>query len=201
MLDVDVLLQRKQVKELRNNVGSITMNKIPFNDDNTNKGVEGWYSFYKDKLIFYIKPTNSKEDWWSDIVAIPVYDILANCKIHAGFNGYAHWMNDFIIKKANVQAIRSEDIYIFGYSMGGGITQILGEFNNNYTPVSIDGNRTTTKLTNKKSVLYYNRGSLVHNLVFWFKKIENRICLNKKWQPFWKSHNNYDIDKIIEGVI
>ena len=177
------------------------MNKIPFNDDNTNKGVEGWYSFYHGKLIVYIKPTNSWEDWYSDFWAIPEYDELAGCYVHRGFKQYAHWMEKLITKKANVQAIKSGDIIIFGYSMGGGIAQILGQFNKSYHPVIIDGPRTTTKQENENAILYYNRGSLVHNLPFWFKKIENKICLNKKWRPFWKSHVDYDIDKIITEVI
>ena len=73
-----------------------------FNDDNTNKGIEGKYCLHKNKLIFYIKPTNSREDWKSDFIAIQVKDILADCYIHKGFKNYAHWMNEFIIKKSNV---------------------------------------------------------------------------------------------------
>ena len=175
------------------------MSRVKFNDDNSRKGIEGWFEVVDDKLIFYISPTNHKEDWKSDFIAFREYDKLADCKIHKGFRQYAHWMNNFIIRKSN--ACNIKDIYVFGYSMGGGIAQILGEFDSNYIIISIDGPRVTTKLTNKKSVLYFNRGSLVYSIPFWFKKIKNRICLNNKWRPFWKSHADYDIDKIISEVM
>lgn len=169
--------------------------KIHFNDDNTKKGVEGWYEFKDQKLIFYIKPTNHKEDWKSDFIAFREWDVLAQCKVHKGFKKYARWMVEFIICKA--KQFLPEDIYIFGYSMGGGIAQILGEYNSKYHIISIDGPQTTTALTNEKSQLIYNRGSLVHSIPFWFKRIKNRACLNRKWRPFWKAHADYDIDKII----
>jgi pimeloyl-ACP methyl ester carboxylesterase len=175
--------------------------RISFNDNNSKKGVEGWFEFIDEKLIIYIKPTNSREDWKSDFIAFRSNDILAKCKVHTGFKMYARWMNDFIIKLANIKAMRPEDIYIFGYSMGGGIAQILGEYNSSFNIISVDGPRTTTKLSNKKSTLYFNKGSLVNNVPFWFKRIENAICLNYKWRPFWKSHVDYDINEIIERVI
>lgn len=174
------------------------MAKIPFNDDNSNKGIEGWYAIVNGKLIIYIKPTNSKEDWISDFIAFRKYDKSAGCKVHKGFKIYAHWMNVFIIQKSNAHNIKN--IYIFGYSMGGGIAQILGEFNNNYHIISIDGPRTTTNLTNHTAILYYNRGSLVNRIPPWFKRIKNTVCLNNKWRPFWKSHVDYNIDKIINNI-
>jgi len=173
--------------------------RISFNDDNTNEGIEGWFEFVNEKLIFYLKPTNHKEDWKSDFIAFREYDILAACKVHKGFKKYARWMNDFIIKQSNIYA--PHEIYIFGYSMGGGITQILGEYNSGFNIISIDGPRTTNKLTNKKSMLFYNKGSLVYSVPFWFKQIENKICLNNKWRPFWKSHADYNIDQIIKDVL
>ena len=172
------------------------MDWINFNDDNTNKGIEGRYCFKDNKLIFYIKPTNSWEDWLSDFIAFKSNDILANCKVHSGFKMYARWMNDFIYKRYNI--FIPHEVYIFGYSMGGGIAQILGEYNNSYHIISIDGPRTTSKLSNTKAILLFNKGSLVNSVPFWFERIKNAICLNNKWHPFWKSHIDYNIDKIIE---
>ncbi len=175
------------------------MNWINFNDDNTNKGIEGKYCLEDEKLIFYIKPTNSREDWITDFVAFRKWDDLAECKVHAGFKKYARWMEHFVTAQKNIHI--PHEVYVFGYSMGGGIAQILGEYDYSYNIISIDGARTTTKLTNSKSILYFNKGSLVSSIPFWFKHIENRICLNNKWLPLWKSHADYDIDKIIKENI
>ena len=175
------------------------MNWVNFNDDSGKKGIEGKFCLYDNKLIFYIKSTNSWEDWISDLIAFKSNDILAACKVHSGYKMYARWMYDFMIKQSNVYV--PHEIYIFGYSMGGGIAQILGEYNASFNIISIDGPRTTSKLTNKKSMLFYNRGSLVHSIPFWFKRIKNAICLNNKWRPFWVAHADYDIDEIIKKVI
>ena len=171
--------------------------RIQFNDNHNKTGIEGWYEIKDNKLIVYIKPTNSWEDWISDFIAIPWYSSLACYHIHRGFKEYSRWMYEFVINKK----IDPENTYIFGYSMGGGIAQILGEFNHRFNIISIDGPRTTTVLRNEKSILYYNRGSLVHAIPFWFKKIKNRVILNKKWRWFWKSHADYDIDKIIGRIL
>lgn len=175
--------------------------KIKFDDGNGKVGVEGWYNFHKGKLVIYVKATNSNEDWISNFIAFRSNDIIAGCKVHSGYKKYARWMQDFIIKKANIYGVASDAIYIFGTSMGGGIAQILGEYSSFWNITSIDGPRTTSKLTNMHSVLYFNKGSFVHNLPFWFKKIENQICLNQKWRPFWVSHANYDTSKIISEVM
>jgi len=109
-------------------------------------------------------------------------------------------MHCFIVKIAMINDIEPEDIRIFGYSMGGGIAQILGEYND-FKIISIDGPRTTSRIKNKKDTLYYNKGSLVNRIPFWFKRIRNTVCLNSKWRCFWKAHADYDIEEIIKGSI
>lgn len=170
-----------------------------YNDDNTNRGVEGWTELLNGKLIVFIKSTNSKADWLSNLNAFRSNDILANCKVHSGYKMYARWMHCFIVKKATLHNLNPEDIIIIGSSMGGGIAQILGEYNN-FKIISIDGPRTTSRITNNKDILYYNRGSIVHNIPFWFKRISNAISLNSKWRPFWKAHVDYNIEEIITEV-
>ena len=174
--------------------------RVHFNDDHSKVGVEGWTDVIEDKLIVYVKPTNSFEDWVSDFLAIPVWDYWTVCFIHLGLRKYAHWMQAFINTKIRVTG--ASEVIIFGFSMGGGIAQILGEskLRKPATIVSIDGPRTTSKITSD-CTLYFNRGSLVNRVPFWFKRIKNAICLNDKWRPFWKSHADYDIDEIIKGVI
>lgn len=173
--------------------------RVPFDDDNSRVGVEGWFEFKDEKLIFFIKATNSREDWISNFIAFREYDGFARCKVHKGFKKYARWMDIFIISQVNLYI--PHKIYVFGYSMGGGIAQILGEYDYKYNIISIDGPRTTTKIINNDSILFYNKGSLVHRIPFWFKRIKDAICLNNKWQPFWKSHANYDIDEIIKKSV
>jgi len=170
--------------------------QILYNDDNSPKGVEGFYEILESKMIIYINATNSKADWFSNINAFKKYDCMANCKVHQGYKEYAEWLHCFIVKLAHSNNLKPEDIYIIGFSMGGGIAQILGEYNN-FNIINIDGPRTTSQIHNTKDKLLYNRGSLIHNIPFWFKKIENAICLNNKWRPFWVAHADYDIEEII----
>ena len=84
--------------------------------------------------------------------------------------------------------------------MGGGVAQIVGADMTDINIVSIDGPRTTSKL-NDNMTLICNCGSLVHSIPFWFKRIKNKIVLNNKWRPCWKSHADYDIDRIIKEYI
>lgn len=175
------------------------MNKRYFNDDNSKRGIEGWYYFHKETLIIYINPTNSTEDWISNFIAFPVYSTRADCFVHAGYWKYALWaclyINDMITENPWI-----EDIVIFGYSMGGGVVQIMERYRNIIRPhriVSIDGPRTTSEISNRMK-LVFNRGSLVNRLPFWFKRIKNAVCLSDKWRPFWVSHGDYDIDGIIK---
>ena len=174
--------------------------RINFNDDNTNKGVEGWYDVKGDILIVYAKPTNSREDWGSNFIAIPWYDRISGRIVHLGFIKYARWMRIFI--DGLIIETGVSKVYLFGYSMGGGVIQETGEYwsARPMKIISIDGPRTTLKITSDCK-LYYNRGSLVNRMPPWFKRIKNAICLNNKWRPFWVSHNDYDIDKIIEKEI
>ena len=174
--------------------------KIKFNDDHTKRGVEGYYFVKDDILIVYIKPTNSWEDWLSGFTAFPLWSPCVGCFIHAGYWKYALWLDNFISHTAWNSGVR--EVLIFGYSMGGGIAQIVGEYLQ-WGPmktISIDGPRTTSKITSNCN-LYYNRGSLVNRIPFWFKRIKNTVCLNNKWRPFWKSHADYDIDGIVEREI
>jgi len=171
------------------------MIKHYFNDNLTNKGVEGFWYKRNGKLIFFIEATNSREDWFSNFKAFPVLGGSDVGFIHAGYANYANWVMLFIWTLILENDI--EKTSIFGYSMGGGIAQIVGVYIPEANIISIDGPRTTSKV-NDNMKLYYNRGSLVHNIPFWFKRIKNRIVLNKKWHPFWKSHGDYDLDKIIE---
>jgi pimeloyl-ACP methyl ester carboxylesterase len=177
------------------------MIKNYFNDDLTNKGIEGYWYIENGKLIFFVEATNSKADWKSNLNALPKYDKYTGCFVHLGYFDYAAWLINFIQNVAYSEGFNESEIIIIGYSMGGGIAQMVGEDLTEARIVSIDGPRTTSKIRNKNTVLYYNRGSLVHNLPIWFKKIKNRICLNDKYQVFWKSHGNYDLDEIIDKEI
>ena len=177
------------------------MTKIAFNDDNTKKGVEGWYAVKDDILIVYVKATNSREDWVSNFLAFPVYSGIADCFLHLGLQGYGLWMSLKINDLIHETGVSS--VYLFGYSMGGGVAQIAGEYDlmlRPYKIISIDGPRTTSKITSD-CTLYYNRGSLVNRIPPWFKRMKNTVCLNDKWRPFWKAHADYDIDGIIKGEL
>ena len=167
-----------------------------FNDDRTDKGIEGYWYIEDGKMIAYVYPTNSREDWLSNFTAFPVYSIFTRCFVHFGYYRYAIWLADFISIKAIENNIDYRDITLFGYSMGGGIAQIVGA-DIPIRVISIDGARTTSKVNDMMKLLY-NKGSLVYNIPFWFKKIKNRECLNDTYRPFWISHADYDVDQIIE---
>jgi len=170
--------------------------RIQFNDDNSNRGIEGWYEIKNDKLVIFLTATNSREDWLSNFTAFPLYSNYSGCCVHAGYTDYAVWVADLILDIAITNEIDAENIILFGYSMGGGIAQIVGADMTDINIVSIDGPRTTSKV-NDNMRLIYNYGSLVHNVPIWFKKIKKRIVLNEAWKPFWKAHADYDIDAII----
>ncbi len=176
--------------------------KINFNDDKTKTGIEGWYEVKNDTLVFFIKATSNLEDWISDLTAFPVPVMLGSglgfC--HAGYKAYAYWMAAYIMAiKENNPGIKN--VVVTGYSMGGGIAQIVGVIIQNWITlgkvkvISIDGPRTTTKLPASILVIR-NKGSLIADIPFWFKRAKS-IVLNKKRRPFWIAHADYDIEKII----
>jgi len=170
--------------------------RIRYNDNLDNRGIEGWYEILESKMVIFISGTNSRADWKANLNAFRKHDILADCKVHSGYKKYATWLHCFIVKLAHSNHLKPKDIYIIGTSMGGGIAQILGEYNN-FNIVNIGGPRTTSKIGNSKDKLFYNKGGLIYNIPFWFKKIKNAVCLNDKWRPVWKAHGDYNVKEII----
>ena len=172
--------------------------RVYFNDDNTKRGVEGWYEIADGKMTVYVEATNCREDWLSNFTAFPLWDGFARGFVHAGYKAYARWLAGYIATVLTNYDMCWEDVTIIGYSMGGGIAQIVGEyFPELVTIVSIDGPRSTSGVRNPKGKLYCNRGSLVNCLPWWFCRLRIKIVLNKVFSPFWKSHGDYDIEELI----
>lgn len=176
------------------------MSRNYFNDDSSRKGIEGEWWVENGKLIFYVSATNCKEDWLSNFTAFPVWDKNASCFVHAGYKKYTAWLSDFILKVSWDEGFDMSEVLLVGYSMGGGIAQIVGRQLLDINIVSIDGPRTTSKLTDEMKLIF-NCGSLVHNVPLWFKRIKNIAVLNDKWRPFWESHGDYNIFSIINREI
>lgn len=182
--------------------------RVPFNDDSTIKGIEGWSEVRTDTLVVFVQPTSNIEDWLSNFISLPVPIELQDpfgpwC--HAGYRGYAYWLTGLIWTKLEFHPEVTK-VTIVGYSMGGGIAQIAGLMCQNWLQkylvkvISIDGPRTTSKLPYNLK-LYRNRGSLVADIPPWFKKAKEVVYLNNKWKPFWKSHYvaQSEIENIIKG--
>jgi hypothetical protein len=69
--------------------------RIPFDDYNSIKGLEGWYGIRNDTLVVFVNPTSGTLDWLIDFAGFPVPVELANLKLgwcHAGFKPYAYWL-------------------------------------------------------------------------------------------------------------
>lgn len=166
-----------------------------FDDGNENEGIEGKYCITNGKLIIYVNPTNSREDWLSNFDALPSYSEKLKLWCHHGYKEYAEWLYDFIKK---IIIISVKKIYLIGYSMGGGIVQIVGN-KFDCKVISIDGPRTTYKIPDGMT-LYYKKGGIVNRLPFWFKRCNITICANSKWQPIWEAHlwTNAEIAEIID---
>jgi len=178
--------------------------RTPYNDDHSLIGVEGDWKVKYDTCVVFVKATNSKEDWLSNLIAIPfplqLVGKLGWC--HLGYRGYAYWLTGMI---HTILSSRPEvtKLVVVGYSMGGGIAQMVGvladEWIDDVTTkiVSIDGPRTTSRLP-KNIKLLRNRGSLVADIPPWFKKAPETV-LSTTCRPFWKAHKDYDIEAIIKN--
>ena len=177
--------------------------RIPFDNDATPRGVEGWLEIKSDTLVVFANPTSNKFDWFVDFLAFPVPTEWFNWKLglcHVGFKSYAYWLTGVIYKilSDNVNVTK---VTIAGYSMGGGIAQLTAVICNSwicgvdFKVLSIDGPRTTTVLP--KGKLVRNKHSLVADIPPWFKKLPETILSTKK-RPFWKAHADYDIEEILK---
>jgi hypothetical protein len=96
----------------------------PYNDDFSPKGVEGWTQRIDNRLVVYINPTDSREDWISNFKAWPER-LCPGSKIwvHAGYRAYAYWLKGYL--QAEITRADTEEVILIGYSMGGGIAQVL----------------------------------------------------------------------------
>ena len=185
------------------------MERIPFNDDQSNKGVEGWYGIKGDTFILYVTATNCREDWISNFKAWPERLCPGSeVWVHAGYWPYAHWLRQYF--KSHLTSGSIKKVILSGYSMGGGIVQVLKALlflpGKEVRVVNIDGPRTvagppSSFTTQCRTVTYYNRGSLVHAVPPWFRRAPTNVCMNKRWRPVWISHADYDIDEILEEEV
>ena len=180
--------------------------RINFNDDHTKIGIEGWYEIIDNKLIIYIEPTSNLEDWISNFTAIP-FPIEPFQKgsvwCHLGYRSYAKWAEGYFTAKIEDSEEEIKEVIIFGYSMGGGIAQIIAkmiEEKINIKVINIDGPRTLSKCPEYVKT-FYNKGSLVHSIPPWFQISKDKTCLNEKWRPVWISHADYNIEDIINENI
>jgi pimeloyl-ACP methyl ester carboxylesterase len=178
------------------------MNKMPFNDDSANRGVEGWYTVNGETLILFVSATNSREDWISNFKCWPerLYP-FSDIWVHAGYLNYAYWLKGYFL--AVLTNIKITKLKIFGYSMGGGVAQVFGDLICEVLPVevfNIDGPRVLSAVEYPITT-FFNKGSLVHAVPPWFKKAGKEVCLNSKWRPVWISHADYNINEIIMGEV
>lgn len=182
-------------------------NWISWNDDNTNKGVEGRYCIIDNILFNYAEPTNCGRDWLTDFNAFPKEFHGEKC--HRGYVPYAEWLNNYL------QGIIAENSGItkvvnIGYSMGGGIAvmekcALLDDLSDSIegfesTAYSFGGPMTCEKT--QADVLYRSSGDLVSIVPQWWyaEPIETKT-IEAKWSPVWVSHLKYDIDAYIQEIM
>lgn len=180
------------------------MTKTPFNNDNTSAGVEGWYAIDNDTLIIYFKPTNSKRDWKNHLKCWPK-KIVDRTYVHPG------WYNDVASVYRIVQDIIAlhpgKPVILAGYSYGAAVAKCYGRMLK--TPpravISIAGPKYYASRVYIPSTVIHirNRCDIVPFLPPFYRGAQGEKDLTRitgRERPFWKAHDDYDVDKIIAEV-
>ena len=187
----------------------LTGKRIEFNDDSTQNGMEGWTQVIGHKLVIFVYATSNRFDWMVNFKCWPKKLEPENIWMHASYYPYAQYLYAEIMRVLT-EYPQIKEIVLFGYSVGGGIAVCAGKLldfcnmSELIKVVNIDG-PPVIKGMYDKVVTYYKTGSIVYRCIPWFDKYENKVCLEKKWQPFWKAHaiycENGEMEKIVQEVI
>lgn len=180
------------------------MIKHPFNNDNTAAGIEGWYAIDNDELIIYFKPTNSKRDWKNHLKCWPK-KIVKRVYVHPG------WYNDVMSVYGIVQGIiflhSEKPLILAGYSYGAAVAKCFGRMLK--TPpravISIAGPKYYASRVYIPGMVINirNRCDIVPFLPPFYRGAQGEkdfTILSGRERPFWKAHEDYDIDLIIDMV-
>ncbi len=171
--------------------------RVNFNDNNDNKGIEGFYEVTEEHLIFFVWGTNSKADIWADVKCWGRYSKTYGRFVFAGYLKYSKWLVEYVSKISELYT--DKQIVVIGHSMGGSIACLVGELLPYVFPVNVDGPACISKVNNQ-GLTIYNKGSFLSYIPFWFRRYKNTIIYNKTWQPIWKAHGELDVTGIINLV-
>lgn len=181
--------------------------RVPYNDDSTLKGIEGWTDIQDNTLLVYVHPTSGKmfppsADWVTNFKFWPSrIEYINGSKgwCHTGYKPLGVWLTDYILSLMNKHS-EVEHIVLVGYSMGAGVAQITCKDLEGITPttcICID-NIITAWPQPKNMTMYYKKGGL-YWLFSWLLKAKRKVCVNNKFRPLWKAHwfTNDEIEEII----
>lgn len=177
------------------------MIKHPFNNDNTNNGIEGWWSTRGDTLIIFFKWTNSRRDWLNHLNCIPK---RWRCDwVHRG------WLKDLLSVDLIVSRIIGEHgqgrkIVFCGESYGGAIAKAFGRlYGRPCKVINISGPKffCSRVMLPCELIEIRNRGDIVPFLPLGYRGArgtEYYQIVRGKWRLPWKAHADYNVDAIIE---
>ena len=183
--------------------------RIPFDDNNSPKGIEGKECIENSVLYIYIEATNCFIDWFISLLFIPVpLDWLDWSKgiVHLGYKSYSKWLTGYIQGKLSEHPEITE-VHIDGWSMGGGIAQPTGKQLKTNVPdlivivKNIDG-ACTVRSCPEFVTTYYKKGSFVHLLLMGLFQHSKSVCVKEEFEPIWKSHawSWTEIEEVINGI-
>jgi predicted lipase len=167
-------------------------NRKRFNDDTTNKGIEGYTGYDPGEKIFYIvfEPSNSEEDWKInlDFVKVPTCEFfpVRGSKVHRGFyKSYLRARHSEIFDSFEGQS-EVKKIVVSGYSYGAAIACFYAfDFAINFPHTKLNmpqlnlvlfecpriGNTTFTRYFNRRlpyTTNIINGQDIVTKLPFWW---------------------------------
>jgi len=157
--------------------------RIPFNDDDTKDGIEGWRIELDEKRIVYVSPTNSRYDWIRDFV-MP----------RKQWFHLALWLVKYL------QELPKKSTVILGYSMGGAIALNTASLMPSITKVYTFGSPKPGRIDTPDApvVQWRTRGDIVPFLPILAPRISRSVVIDQ-WKPFWEAHASYG--ELISSVI
>jgi pimeloyl-ACP methyl ester carboxylesterase len=150
--------------------------RVYFNDDMTDRGIEGWYKDVHQKRFVYVKPTNCAYDWLRNFL-LP----------RRSWENMAEWLYYLL------STLPERDHVILGYSMGGAVAlnlaSVLGgvQIKHVYTFGAPKPGRIKLHFPVTEHV---HRGDIVPCLPILAPRLTKREYIGE-WKPFVQAHESY----------
>lgn len=209
-------MAKKNNKKLSELSYALLFDKIHHFDFIKNKKFDAdWIVFKEDNIIYVaFEGTKSFKDVLMDLLFIPVKDKLFNdlsLKFHKGFRD-AYWsVRSQVLDECYKLYKEGDSFTLLGHSLGGAMAGIAAEdiayhFNTKVTLITygapyIAANKKTAKNVNSyltdESIAFENGNDFIPHVPFFFKHINNKKHIGKKYN-FFKAFYNLIFQKASE---